>query len=65
MSNLSKKSFVILLEYSDYFEDEVLKPLNLTIVTEESDIALGYYTVTGTPSAISELTSYLKGTSYL
>lgn len=61
----TKKSFVILLEYTEHFEDEVLKPLNLSIVTEESDLALGFYTVTGTPSAISELTSYLKGTSYL
>jgi hypothetical protein len=65
MSNLSKKSFVILLEYSDYFEDEVLKPLNLSIVIEESDIALGYYTVIGTHQPITELESYLKGTNYL
>lgn len=56
-----KISFVISVAYSEHFEDEVLKPLNIFIYPEESDTALGYYTVFGSEENISELENYLKG----
>lgn len=60
-----KTSFVIDIAYADSFEDDVLYPLNLAIVTEESDIYLGYYTVLGTEDNIKTLRDYLSGKSYI
>lgn len=58
---MSKTSFVIDIAHTDTFEDDVLKQLDLTIVTEESDIYLGYYTVIGTEENIVTLREYLAG----
>lgn len=65
-SNTSTKhSFVIDINYQENFEDDILRSLNLIILTEESDLALGYYTVIGSQTSITELKQYLNGTRYL
>jgi hypothetical protein len=60
-----KHSFVILLAYTENFQSDILDPLNLSIVADESDIALGYYTVSGSSDSIAELKNYLSGNTYL
>lgn len=58
-------SFVILIEYEDTIQEDILKPLGLSINYEESDIALGYYSVFGTEENIKELKDYLSGKTFL
>lgn len=61
----TKHSFVIDINYQENFEDDILRSLNVIILIEESDIALGYYTVIGSEQSITELKQYLNGTRYL
>ncbi len=58
-------TFVILIEYEDTIQDDVLKPLGLQINYDESDIALGYYSVFGSEQSIKELQHYLSGKTFL
>ena len=65
MSNLVSHSFVILIQYEDHIQSDVIQHLNLSINYEESDIALGYYTVFGSEENIKELKDYLSGKSFI
>lgn len=62
---MPKHSFVILIDYEDTIMSDVIVPLDLQILYEESDIALGYYTVLGTEESIKELKDYLSGKTFL
>ena len=54
-------SFVVLNQYAATMQADVLQPLGLQIVASESDVPLGYFTVTGTAGNISLLKQYLAG----
>lgn len=62
---MPKHSFVILIDYEDTFMSDVIVPLDLQILYEESDIALGYYSVFGSEKSIKELKDYLSGKTFL
>lgn len=65
ISNIATHSFVILIEYEETVQDDILIPLGLSINYDESDIALGYYSVFGTEENIKELKDYLSGKTFL
>jgi hypothetical protein len=60
-----KISFVILNSESENFQSDILKPLNINIIEDESDIALGFYTVCGSSESISELQQYLYNNKHI
>ena len=62
--NQTKHSFVVLSEYvSATVED--LNTLGLQILTSESDLDVGYFTVQGETESIQELKSFLNGTNFI
>lgn len=62
--NTSKLSFVILLPYiSQTITD--LYTFGLTIIENESDLELGYFTVEGENQSIKEFKSFLNGSNFI
>jgi len=57
--NNTKHSFVVLLEYVNLTLEDI-SDFNVTLVPDESDLELGYFTVQGTPDSISELKEFLN-----
>lgn len=64
MSNLSKHSFVIKLEYIPITLDD-LNTLDLQIIENETDLDLGYFTVQGENQSIQNLKAFLNGTYFI
>jgi hypothetical protein len=61
----AKHSFVICNEYSSTMYADVLQPLGLKIIAAESDVPMGYFTVTGANKNITLLKQYLAGSYVL
>ena len=64
MSNSSKFSFVIKLEYVPITISD-LNTFDLQIIENESDLELGYFTVQGETESIQNLKSFLNGTYFI
>lgn len=64
MSNTSKFSFVILLEYIPITITD-LYTFGLQILENESDLELGYFTVQGENQSIKEFKSFLQGSNFI
>lgn len=56
----TKLTFVVILQFVNQTLED-LKKFNLTLVADQSDINLGYFTVTGTQFDISEFRHFLSG----
>ena len=61
---MDKFSFVVGLQYvNDTIED--LYEQGLQIIEDESDFALGYFTVQGTTENLNEFKAFLNGASFI
>ena len=61
---MPKFSFVVLLDYINQTLED-LNTFNLTLIENESDITLGYFTVQGESESIQNLKSFLNGTNFI
>lgn len=61
MSAKNTHTFVVALKHVNSTISNVLKPLGLKIVPNQSDIYVGYFTVSGNSNSIVLLKQYLAG----
>lgn len=62
--NKTKLSFVVLLQYVNLTLED-LYTFGLTLIENESDLDLGYFTVEGETESIQSFKSFINGSEYL
>lgn len=59
-----KYSFVVLLQFVNLTLED-LNTFGLQIVEDESDLDLGYFTITGSSFLVTEFKKFIQGSSYI
>ncbi len=62
--NKTQYSFVVLLQFVNLTLND-LYTFGLTLIENESDLDLGYFTIEGETESIKEFRNFIQGNSYI